>query len=578
MEGQDSTPKPEIEKHSQENPVEPVEEGDKSKMKKEVVEEGKGQLDTTEESKEPKAKKQLVFKECPETSAFTAAELETENSKVLDEITITTVTRPTHSYGGRKRIAAFYKEDSDQFLNTEVKVCGWAKTLREAGKGAFTFVELYDGSCIGTLQVVVDNAIQGYDKLSTEGVGTSFQFIGTLIESPKKQQRYELSVKDNSIHSVHIYGSCPQGDYPLSKKKHTKEFLRDIMHLRPRTNLIGVVSRIRNSLSIATHEFFQKRGFLYVHTPMITASDCEGAGEMFQVTTMMPDPALPASQIATTPDGKVDYSKDFFKKPSFLTVSGQLNVENFCCGVGDVYTFSPTFRAEISHTKKHLAEFWMIEPELAFADLKDDMDCAEEYIKYCINYILSNHMDDLEWLEKNESKKLIENLKHIVENDFGRVTYTEAIKELQKKAKKAKFEKLPEWGVDLGTEHERFLTEKIYKKPIFVYNYPKDIKAFYMRMNDDNLTVAAMDCLVPIIGELVGGSQREERLEALESRIDELNLPKENYWWYMELRKFGSIPHAGFGLGFERLILLCTGIENIREIIPFPRWPGHADF
>ena len=452
--------------------------------------------------------------------------------------------------------------------------------MREAGKGAFYFVGLNDGSHIGTLQVVVDKGIEGFEQLTTEGIGTSFQFVGTLIESPAKGQKYELSVNDNEKHSMKIFGGCPQGEYPLQGKNHTKEYLRDIMHLRPRTNLMGVVSRIRNSLSIATHEYFQKRGCLYVHTPMITASDCEGAGEMFQVTTAMPDPALPSNEIKTTPDGKVDYTKDFFKKPAFLTVSGQLNVENFCCGVGDVYTFSPTFRAEVSHTKKHLAEFWMIEPELAFADLRDNMDCAEEYIKYCINYVLKNHKDDLEWLEKNEkpSKKLIANLKHIVDNEFGRITYTEAIKELQKKAKKAKFTEQPEWGIDLATEHERYLTEKIYRKPIFVYNYPKDIKAFYMRQNDDNLTVAAMDCLVPIIGELVGGSQREERLEVLEDKIKEMGLPKENYWWYLELRKYGSIPHSGYGLGFERLLLLCTQIENIRDIIPFPRWPGHADF
>jgi len=364
----------------------------------------------------------------------------------------------------------------------------------------------------------------------------------------------------------------------LSKKKHTKEFLREKMHLRPRTNLISIVSRLRNALSISTHEYFQKRGFLYVHTPMITASDCEGAGEMFQVTTLLPDEQLPLSNIKKTNDGKVDYTKDFFKKPAFLTVSGQLNVENFCCSQGDVYTFSPTFRAEVSHTKKHLAEFWMIEPELAFADLRDNMDCAEEYIKYCISYVLENNMDDLEFLEKNESKKLVSNLKNIVENDFARISYTEAIKELQSKAKKAKFEVQPEWGIDLGTEHERFLAEKVYRKPVIVYNYPKGIKAFYMRMNDDNTTVAAMDCLVPGIGELVGGAQREERLDLLEERLAELNLPKENYWWYLELRKFGSIPHSGFGLGFERLLLLVSGLENIREIIPFPRWPGHADF
>jgi asparaginyl-tRNA synthetase len=577
MEGKDSTPQPEVEKQAQDEPITPTDEHHESKMKKEVVDEGKGQI-VVGDSQEGSKKVDITFKECPVTSAYTDEELKTENSKILEEVKVDPLRRPISSYGGRLRIATFHSDEAAKYVNTEVRVCGWAKTLRSAGKGAFYFVILNDGSSIGNLQVVVDGAIEGFEQLSKEGVGTSFQFIGTLLESPKQGQKYELQVKDNTKHSMKIFGSCPQGDYPLAKKEHTKEYLREIMHLRPRTNLISVVARIRNSLSIATHEFFQKRGFLYVHTPMITASDCEGAGEMFQVTTVLPDPHLPASELKTLPDGKVDYTKDFFKKPAFLTVSGQLNVETFCCGVGDVYTFSPTFRAEISHTKKHLAEFWMIEPELAFADLRDDMDCAEEYVKYCINYVLTNHMDDLEYLQKNESKGLIKSLQHIVENDFGRVPYTEAIKQLQAKAKKAKFEVLPEWGIDLGTEHERFLTEKIYKKPIFVYNYPKDIKAFYMRSNDDGLTVAAMDCLVPQIGELIGGSQREERLDVLQKRIKEMHLPEENYSWYMELRKFGSVPHAGFGLGFERLLLLVTGIENIRDIIPFPRWPGHADF
>jgi asparaginyl-tRNA synthetase len=532
-----------------------------------------------QEGQQQKAKKvEYKFKELPETSVYTPEELETENSKILDPVEPSDKIKPKFSYGKRHRIAAFYDDESDEFKDKEVKVCGWARNVKAAAKGAIYFVELYDGSCAGSLQVVVDQALSNFSELTTEGVGTSFQFVGTLIESPGKGQKYELVVKENDKHSMKIFGTCPQGEYKLPKKKHTKEYLRDIMHLRPRTNLIGAVTRVRNSLAMATHEFFQKRGFLYVHTPIITASDCEGAGEMFQVTTVLPDPSLPAKDIPTTQDGKVDYSKDFFKKPAFLTVSGQINVENFCCGMGDVYTFSPTFRAEVSHTKKHLAEFWMIEPEMAFADLRDDMDCAEEYVKYCISYVMKNNADDLEYLEKFESRTLTKNLKHILDNDFGRVSYTEAIKQLQSKAKKAKFDVAPEWGVDLATEHERFLTEKIYKKPIFVYNYPKDIKAFYMRLNDDNKTVAAMDCLVPVIGELVGGSQREERLDVLESRISECNLPSENYWWYTELRKFGSIPHSGFGLGFERLILLCTGVENIRDIIPFPRWPGHADF
>ena len=527
------------------------------------------------------------FAECPETSKFTDEELKTENSKLLDPIEPENVVRPKHSYGGRVRIAAFYREDASQYLDTEVRVCGWAKTLRAANKGALYFVDLNDGSFIKGLQVVVDSAIANFESLNGEGVGTSFEFVGTLIESPKKGQAFELQVKDNEKHSFKVFGKCVQGEYPLAgKKKHTKEYLRDIMHLRPRTNFIGVMSRIRNMLSIATHEFFQKRGFLYVHTPMITASDCEGAGEMFQVTTMLPDKELPVTDVKSTKEGKIDYTADFFKKPAFLTVSGQLSVENFCCGAGDVYTFSPTFRAENSHTKKHLAEFWMIEPELAFADLIDNMDCAEEYIKYCVKSVLENHRDDLEWLEENNtdeknkkiSKDLIKSLELIVNEEFARVSYTDAVKQLQNKAKKAKFDIKPEWGIDLGTEHERFLTEKIHKKPVIVYNYPKDIKAFYMRGNEDGKTVAAMDILVPGIGELVGGAQREERLEVLEQRIEELGLEKESYWWYLELRKFGSIPHSGFGLGFERLILLTTGVENIRDVIPFPRWPGHADF
>ena len=573
MEGQDSqqpeSSEPEQQTPPTEEPVKevPLDDDDKAEDESKDQTEGGG-----------KKKVDLNFAECPETSGFSPEELKSENSKTLDLVEVGKKIRPVFSYGKRVRISTFYDEAAEQYLNTEVKVCGWAKTVRSGGKGAFYFVELSDGSAIGTLQVVVNQTIDNFEKLSTEGVGTSFGFVGTLIESPKKGQKYELQVQDNDKHSMTVYGSCPQGEYPLSKKKHTKEFLREIMHLRPRTNLISVVARIRNSLSIATHEFFQKRGFLYVHTPMITASDCEGAGEMFQVTTALPDQGLPISEVKTTTDSKIDYSHDFFKKPAFLTVSGQLSVENYCCGVGDVYTFSPTFRAENSHTKKHLAEFWMIEPELAFADIIDDMDCAEEYIKYCLQYILTSHLDDLEWLEKNESKNLIKNLQHIVDEDFARVTYTEAIKELQKKAKKAKFDEKPEWGIDLGTEHERYLSEKIYKKPVIVYNYPKDIKAFYMRLNDDNMTVAAMDILVPQIGELVGGSQREERMDVLERRIEEMKLEKESYWWYLELRKYGSVPHAGFGLGFERLLLLTTGIENIRDIIPFPRWPGHADF
>lgn len=399
-----------------------------------------------------------------------------------------------------------------------------------------------------------------------------------MTESPKQGQQYELHVKDSQKHLIQILGTCSQKDYPLPKKRHTIEYLREKMHLRPRTTLIGIVARLRSSLSIATHDFFQKRGFLYVHTPIITSSDCEGAGEMFQVTTLLSEKDTKVIDIKTKSDGKIDYSGDFFKKPAFLTVSGQLDVESYCWSLGDVYTFSPTFRAEYSYTTRHLAEFWMVEPELAFADLKDAMDWTEEYIKYCISYILSYCKDDLEWLEKSELKPLISTLESIVTEDFERITYTEAIEILKEEDSKFKFSLYPEWGIDLATEHERYLTDKVYHKPVFVYDYPKDVKAFYMRMSDDGLTVSAMDCLVPMIGEIAGGSQREERYDYLEKRIKELGLSIESYQWYLDLRKYGSIPHSGFGVGFERLLLLITGLDNIKETIPFPRWPGHADY
>ncbi|CAI2364819.1 unnamed protein product [Moneuplotes crassus] len=517
---------------------------------------------------------QLQFKPCPSTSLLPYPGLQMENTKTLDPVIITKKTTLTKSYSKRFRLSTFFEEESNQHVGTQVKVYGWAKAIRAAAKGAICFIQLNDGPCVHCVQVVVDQSIEGYEQVLVEGVGASFQLVGTLVESVnQKKQRYELQVCDNEIHSVKVLGTCPQAEYPLSKKKHTKEFLREIMHLRPRTNLIGVLARIRNSLAFATHEFFRKEdSYMFIHL--------DGTGEMFQVTTNLPNPEASVSDLKLTQEGKLDYSKDFFKKPTFLTVSAQLNAESYACGLSDVYTFAPTFRAEISHTKKHLAELWSIEPEMAFADITDNMDCIEEFIKYCINYMLANNKDDVEWLEKNEkeSKKLISNLLHIVNNEFERVSYTEAIQALQKKAKKAKFDEQPEWGIDLKTEHERFLTEKIYKKPILIYNYPKALQAFYVRDNEDGLTVASMHCLVPVVGELVTGSQREERFDLLDQKIRDAGLSSERYSWYLDLRKYGSVPHSGFGIKFERLLMLCTQIENIKDVIPFPRWPGHADF
>jgi len=353
------------------------------------------------------------------------------------------------------------------------------------------------------------------------------------------------------------------------------EYLRSIAHLRPRFHFIGAVARVRAALAQATHQFFRSKGFLYVHTPLITAADCEGAGEMFQVTTLMHDAekeGLPRDK------GKIDYSKDFFGKPAFLTVSGQLSVENYCCALSNVYTFGPTFRAENSHTSRHLAEFWMIEPELAFADIHDDMQCAEDYLKFCVRYAMDNNHEDLTWFDNNVEKGLVKRLENLLAEPFARISYTEAIEILIKESPNAGFQVPVEWGMDLGSEHERYLCEKIYKKPTVVYNYPKDIKAFYMRLNDDEKTVAAMDVLAPAIGEVIGGSQREERLDVLDRRIGEMGLDVKDYWWYRDLRRFGSVPHCGFGLGFERLIMLTTGVENIRDVIPYPRYPGHAEF
>jgi len=454
-------------------------------------------------------------------------------------------------------------------------VCGWVKTAREADKGKLMFVEINDGSCQGSLQVVIDASAKGFASLKGQcGTGASLKCTGELVASPGGKQAVELLIK-GATHEVFLFGGVDSKEYPLAKKSHGMEYLRSIAHLRPRSHFIGAVARVRAALAQATHQFFRSKGFLYVHTPLITAADCEGAGEMFQVTTLLADEekeGLPRDK------GKIDYSKDFFGKPAFLTVSGQLSVENYCCALSNVYTFGPTFRAENSHTSRHLAEFWMIEPELAFADIHDDMQCAEDYLKFCVRYAMDNNREDLIWFDANVEKGLVQRLENLLAEPFARISYTEAIEILIKESPTAGFQVPVEWGMDLGSEHERYLCEKVYKKPTVVYNYPKDIKAFYMRLNDDEKTVAAMDVLAPAIGEVIGGSQREERLDVLDRRIGEMNLDVKDYWWYRDLRRFGSVPHCGFGLGFERLIMLTTGVENIRDVIPYPRYPGHAEF
>ena len=444
-----------------------------------------------------------------------------------------------------------------------VRICGWVRTRRDA-KG-FSFIEINDGSCVASLQVIADAALPNYQseivKLTT---GSAVACEGALVESPGKGQKYELRAEKVTMFSI-----APP-DFPLQKKHHSFEFLREIGHLRPRTNTIGAMARLRNSLSFAIHRFFQERGFVYVHTPIISASDCEGAGEMFRVTT------LPLDNVPRDEKGGVDYTKDFFGKKASLTVSGQLEAEIYALALGRVYTFGPTFRAENSNTPRHLAEFWMVEPEAAFFTLEDDMRLAEDFVRYLVRHALDNDKGDLEFFNERIEPALISSLTAIAENSFERVPYTEAIKILEKA--NDSFEFKVKWGSDIQSEHERYLTEKAFGKPAIVYDYPKQIKAFYMKQNDDAKTVRAMDVLVPRIGELIGGSEREDRLDVLRARIAELGLNEKDYWWYLDLRKYGGAPHAGFGLGFERLMLLVTGLQNIREVIPFPRWPGNADF
>ncbi len=462
----------------------------------------------------------------------------------------------------REKIALIFA-DAKAYEGKEITVCGWARTIRDMKN--FGFISLNDGSCFKPLQVVFEReTLENYDEIARQNVGAALICEGVLVLTPDAPQPFELKAKKICVEGV----STP--DYPLQKKRHSLEYLRTIQHLRPRTNLFSAVFRVRSVAAQAIHEFFQSRGFVYVHTPIITGSDCEGAGEMFRVTTLdINDP--PRKE-----DGTVDDSKDFFGKATNLTVSGQLNAENFAMAFGDVYTFGPTFRAEVSYTQRHAAEFWMIEPEMAFADLNDYMDTAEAMVKYIINTVLERCPQEMEFFNSFVDKGLLERLQNVAENEFGRISYTEAVDILRNCGRK--FEYPVEWGIDLQTEHERYLTEEVFKKPIFVTDYPKDIKAFYMRLNDDGKTVAAADCLVPGIGEIIGGSQREERLDVLEARMDQLGLNKEDYWWYLDLRRYGSCRHAGYGLGFERMVMYLTGVSNIRDVELHPRTTGNAEF
>ena len=453
--------------------------------------------------------------------------------------------------------------DSEALSGQTVSVGGWVRTIRDL-KG-FGFIELNDGSCFRNLQVVMEaEALSNYKDIAAQNVGAALIVTGVVTLTPDAKQPLELKATEIAVEGI----STP--DYPLQKKRHSVEYLRTIQHLRPRTNLFSAAFRVRSAAAYAVHEFFQSRGFVYVNTPIITGSDCEGAGEMFQVTT------LDLENPPRTPDGKVDYSKDFFGKKTSLTVSGQLNAENFAMAFGDVYTFGPTFRAENSNTARHAAEFWMIEPEMAFCDLDGDLEVMEAMVKHIIRRVMERCPDDLAFFNSFVDKGLLERLQHVESSDFGRVTYTEAVKLLKESGQK--FDYPVEWGIDLQTEHERYLTEQIFKRPVFVTDYPQEIKAFYMRLNDDGKTVAAADCLVPGIGEIIGGSQREERIELLEKRIRDLGMNPEDYWWYCDLRRYGSCRHAGFGLGFERMVMYLTGIGNIRDVELHPRTVGNADF
>ncbi len=458
-------------------------------------------------------------------------------------------------------VKSLYRE-SEKYADQDVCISGWIRTLRSSK--AFGFIEVNDGSFFKNLQVVFEDSLENFKEIEKLSISSSIIVEGKLVLTPGSKQPFEIKAT-----KIVIEGES-SNEYPLQKKRHTFEYLRTIAHLRPRSNAFSAVFRVRSLVAYAIHKFFNERGFVYTHTPIITGSDCEGAGEMFRVTTM------DLENIPMTEDKKIDYKNDFFGKETNLTVSGQLAAEAYALAFRNVYTFGPTFRAENSNTARHAAEFWMVEPEIAFADLKDDMTLAEDMIKYIINYVLENAPEEMEFFNSFVDKGLLERLNHVATSDFGHVTYTEAVELLKKSDKE--FQYPVEWGCDLQTEHERYLTEEVYKRPVFVTDYPKEIKAFYMRMNDDNKTVAAMDLLVPGIGEIIGGSQREERYDLLVDRINELGLNPEDYWWYLELRKFGGTKHAGFGLGFERMIMYVTGMSNIRDVIPFPRTTGTAEF
>ena len=451
--------------------------------------------------------------------------------------------------------------DKEKYLGNKVTVGGWVRSVRDSK--TFGFIVVNDGTFFEPLQVVYHDTMENFAQISKLNVGAAIIVTGTLIATPDAKQPFEIQAD-----SIEVEGESTP-DYPLQKKRHSMEYLRTITHLRPRTNTFQAVFRVRSLIAYAIHQFFQERNFVYVHTPLITGSDCEGAGEMFQVTTM------DLNNVPKTEDGKVDYSKDFFGKPTNLTVSGQLNGETYAMAFKNIYTFGPTFRAENSNTTRHAAEFWMIEPEMAFADLKDDMILAESMIKYVIRYVLENAPEEMNFFNSFVDKGLLERLNHVLNSEFGHVTYTEAVKILEQH--NDKFEYKVSWGCDLQTEHERFLTEEIYKRPLFVTDYPKEIKAFYMKLNEDGKTVAAMDCLVPGIGEIIGGSQREDDYDKLVARMDELGLKKEDYQFYLDLRKYGSARHAGFGLGFERCVMYLTGMGNIRDVVPFPRTVGNCD-
>ncbi|MCX7695002.1 MAG: asparagine--tRNA ligase [Caloramator sp.] len=458
-------------------------------------------------------------------------------------------------------VKQLYRE-TGKYLNQDVRISGWVRTIRSSK--AFGFIELNDGTFFKNLQVVFDEKLANFKEVEKLPISSSITVEGKLVETPGAKQPFEVHATNIIIEGM------SNSDYPLQKKRHTFEYLRTIAHLRPRSNTFSAVFRVRSVAAFAIHKFFQERGFVYVNTPIITGSDCEGAGEMFRVTT------LDLHNIPKKEDGSIDFSEDFFGREANLTVSGQLEAEIFALAYKKVYTFGPTFRAENSNTARHASEFWMIEPEMAFADLNDYMDTAEDMVKYIISYVLENAPEEMEFFNNFIDNTLFDRLNNVLNSEFARITYTEAIELLKKSGKE--FQYPVEWGCDLQTEHERYLTEEIFKKPVFVTNYPKDIKAFYMRLNDDGKTVAAADLLVPGVGEIIGGSQREERYDVLVRRIEELGMRKEDYWWYLELRKYGETKHAGYGLGFERMIMYLTGMGNIRDVIPFPRTPGNCEF